>query len=47
MDAAVDTNNKAERGLEAEAELAGRMEVEVSDALEVKTENNKQVRALY
>src|SRR5258706_1717581 len=43
MDATVDVNNNVARGLEAEAEPAGGMEVEVSDTLEVKREYNKQV----
>lgn len=47
MDATVDTNNHVKRGLEAEAELAGRMEAEVNDASEVERGNNKQVRSLY
>jgi hypothetical protein len=46
MDATADINNKVERGLEAEAELADRM-VEVSDASEVKRGINKVVRNLY
>jgi hypothetical protein len=47
MDATADMNNNVERGLEAEAELAGRMEAEISDASEVKRGNNKQVCAPY
>lgn len=46
MDATVDINNNAARGLEAEAELAGGMKVEVSDTLEVRREYNKQVISL-
>jgi hypothetical protein len=41
------TNNKVERGLEAEAELADRTEVEVGDALEVRGGNNTEVGILY
>ena len=47
MDATTDIDNNVERGLEVEAELAGRMKTEVSDASEVKRDNNKQVCALY
>ena len=39
----VDNNNNAARGLEAEAELAGGMKVEVSDTSDVRREYNKQV----
>ena len=43
MDATIDINNNAARGLEAEAELAGGMKEEVSDTLEVRREHDKQV----
>ena len=41
MEAMANTNNEVERGLEAEAELADRIGVEVKDALEVKRGHDK------
>ena len=43
MDAIADINDNVARGLEAVAEPAGGIEVEVSDTLEDKREHNKQV----
>ena len=44
MDVVANTDNEVMCGLEAEAELADRMKVEVSDDLEVKRWNYQKVR---